>query len=293
MYGTPTCVVPLNIIFVKNLVFVYGTLRENKANSGLLSTSTYIGPGRTVEQYVMFSRSIPFLSKSQKISNIVGDVYEVSSETLASLDRLESYNPSSPESSWYSRSLTEVEMGSTTVTAYCYFNEQEQAPIVLSGDFKHAASVHEQADDVWYFAYGSNMNPVRMIKRNMNFTRRIPGTLSGYDLAFNKIAYSKPGVAYANMMPSDEGVVHGILYRVPLLDLPNLDVAEGVSSGHYFRKELHVLTATGIQAAVCYIACDDKVMEGLTPEDVYKNHILCGSDLLGKTLSDAVSKAMG
>ena len=278
---------------MKHIVFVYGTLRRNMSNNALLSTSTHLGSGRTKEKFVMYSRSIPFVSKSQRVSSILGDVYEVDSATLASLDRLESYCPSSPESSWYSRSLTEVEMGSTTVTAYCYFNEQEQAPIVLSGDFKHAASVHEQADDVWYFAYGSNMNPARMIKRNMNFTRRIPGTLSGYDLAFNKIAYSKPGVAYANMMPSDEGVVHGILYRVPLLDLPNLDVAEGVSSGHYFRKELQIVTATGIQAAVCYIACEDKVVEGLTPEDVYKNHILCGSDLLGETLSDAVSKALG
>jgi hypothetical protein len=56
---------------------------------------------------------------------------------------------------------------------------------------------------------------------------------------------------------------------------------------------LQVLTATGIQDAVCYIACEDKVVEGLTPEDVYKNHILCGSDLLGEPLSHAVSKAMG
>ena len=291
MYDTPTCVVPLNIIFVKNLVFVYGTLRENKANSGLLSTSTHIGPGRTVEQYVMFSRSIPFLSKSQKISNIVGDVYEVSSETLAALDRLESYNPSSPESSWYSRSLIEVEVGSQTVTAYCYFNENEQAPIVLSGDFKHAESVHEQADDIWYFAYGSNMDPSRMIKRNMNFTRRKPGTLNGYILAFNKIAYINPGVAYANVMPSEDGVVHGLLYRFPLRDLPNLDSREGVSSGHYFRKEFEIGTDSGNQTAVCYIACDDKVAEGLTPEKEYIDHILCGCDLLGEKLSDAVLKA--
>ncbi len=124
---------------MKHIVFVYGTLRRNMSNNALLSTSTHLGSGRTKDKFVMYSRSIPFVSKSQRVSSILGDVYEVDSETLASLDRLESYCPSSPESSWYSRSLTEVEMGSTTVTAYCYFNEQEQAPIVLSGDFKHAA----------------------------------------------------------------------------------------------------------------------------------------------------------
>ena len=277
---------------MKNLVFVYGTLRGNKANSGLLSTSTHIGSGRTVEQYVMFSRSIPFVSKSQRVSTIVGDVYEVTSDTLASLDRLESYYPSSPESSWYSRSQIEVEVGSRTVTAFCYFNEKEQAPIVTSGEFKLAESIQEQDDDVWYFAYGSNMNPTRMIERNMNFTRRASGTLKGFVLAFNKRAYKKPGVAFANIMPSDNGVVHGLMYRFPLRDLPNLDSREGVSSGHYFRKELQILTATGIQDAVCYIACDDQVAEGLTPEDAYINHLLCGCDLLGETLSESVSKAI-
>jgi len=277
---------------VKNLVFVYGTLRENKSNSGLLLSSIHIGSARTVEQYVMFSRSIPFVSKSQRVSTIVGDVYEVTSHTLASLDRLESYNPSLPESSWYSRLPIEVEVGSQIVTAFCYFNENELAPIVPSGDFKLADSIQEQSDDVWYFAYGSNMSPSQMIKREMNFTQRMSGTLQGYDLAFNKIAHDKPGVAYANMMPSDDGVAHGILYRFPLRDLPHLDYWEGVSSGHYFRKKLQILTATGIQDAICYIACDDKVAEGLTPQDAYIKLILCGCDLLGKSLSDAVSKAI-
>lgn len=277
---------------MKNLVFVYGTLRDNKANSGLLSTSTHIGPGCTVEQYVMFSCSIPFLSKSQRVSTIVGDVYEVTSDTLASLDRLESYNPSSPESSWYSRSLIEVKVGSRTVTAFCYFNEKEQAPIVTSGDFKLAESIHEQDDDVWYFAYGSNMSPSQMIEREMNFTRRASGTLKGFVLAFNKRAYIKPGVAFANIMPSDDGVVHGLLYRFPLRDLPNLDFWEGVSSGHYFRKEFEIGTDSGNQTAVCYIACDDKVAEGLTPEKEYIDRILCGCDLLGEKLSDSVSKAI-
>ena len=277
---------------MKNLVFVYGTLRENSSNNALLESSKLIGSGRTKDKFVMYSRSIPFVSKSQQISTIFGEVYEVSSDTLASLDSLESYNPSSPNSSWYSRSLVEVELDSQTVKAYCYFNEQEQAPIVLSGDFKKANTVKEQADDIWYFAYGSNMDPARMIKRNMNFTRRMPGTLNGYKLAFNKIAYSKPGVAYANIMPSGDDIVHGILYRVPKRDLHNLDAAEGVSSGHYFRKELEIGTDSGTQTAVCYIACDDQVAEGLTPEKEYIDHILCGCDLLGEKLSDAVSNAI-
>ncbi|HIB77633.1 MAG TPA: gamma-glutamylcyclotransferase, partial [Flavobacteriales bacterium] len=100
---------------MKNLVFVYGTLRENSSNNALLESSKLIGSGRTKDKFVMYSRSIPFVSKSQQISTIFGEVYEVSSDTLASLDSLESYNPSSPNSSWYSRSLVEVELDSQTV----------------------------------------------------------------------------------------------------------------------------------------------------------------------------------
>ena len=79
---------------------------------------------------------------------------------------------------------------------------------------------------------------------------------------------------------------------VPKRDLHNLDAAEGVSSGHYFRKKLEIGTDSGAQTAVCYIACDDKVAEGLTPEKEYIDHILCGCDLLGEKLSDAVSKVI-
>ena len=51
----------------------------------------------------MYTSGIPFVAKSPEISQITGEVYIVTPETLALVDELESYNPHSPEKSWYVR----------------------------------------------------------------------------------------------------------------------------------------------------------------------------------------------
>jgi len=270
-----------NNISMKHLVFVYGTLRYSYHNHALLSTSTIIGSGRTKDMFVMSSRSIPFVSRSQKVSTIFGEVYSVTPDVLKSLDSLESYDPSSPDTSWYTRELIDINLeDGSTVQAFCYFNEQESASIIASGDFSDASSFCESSDDIWYFAYGSNKNPQRMFSRGVTFTRRIAGILDGFSLDFNKIA-GPPGEGYANIMPSVDSEAQGALYRFPASDLWKLDAAEGVSSGHYFREKFEVLTDDGPVLATCYIACDDQVAYGLTPSPSYLAHLACGDDLLG------------
>ena len=51
---------------------------------------------------------------------------------------------------------------------------------------------------IWYFAYGSNMNPARLAdqrlkERAVQMGPRIGGRLDGWRLAFNKIARSPEG----------------------------------------------------------------------------------------------------
>ena len=53
---------------------------------------------------------------------------------------------------------------------------------------------------VWYFAYGSNMNPARLAdqrlkERAVQMGPRIGGRLDGWRLVFNKIARSPEGAA--------------------------------------------------------------------------------------------------
>ncbi|MFN5547512.1 MAG: gamma-glutamylcyclotransferase, partial [Bacteroidota bacterium] len=75
---------------MKTNIFVYGTLRQQFGNHHFLSTARFLGDAITQSKYVMHaSSSIPFVSQSQAVSQIVGEVYEVDAQTLANLDRLE------------------------------------------------------------------------------------------------------------------------------------------------------------------------------------------------------------
>ena len=80
-----------------------------------------------------------------------------------------------------------------------------------------------------YFAYGSNMDKKRMRDRGLNFTSREFGRLDGYKLMFNK--KSLVGAA-ANIVPSINDYIEGVLYDFPDNEIENLDNAEGFPK-HY------------------------------------------------------------
>ncbi len=137
----------------------------------------------------------------------------------------------------------------------------------------------------WYFAYGSNMNPARLVdgrlqKKGVAIGARIAGRLDGWQLAFNKIARDPPGAGAGNIVVLPGGVVHGTLNEMPDAGLDVLDIWEGVATGHYERCLLPVTrTDTGATVeAVAYVAL--KVGEGLKPTREYLGHFLAGRDLL-------------
>jgi hypothetical protein len=121
---------------------------------------------------------------------------------------------------------------------------------------------------VWYFAYGSNMNPARLFEQRLGGAGvghgpRIAGRLMDWALCFNVIASSTPGTLNA-MPPEGLGV---------------LDHYEGVASGHYQREAVMVVTTSGPVPATTYIACHH-LAEGLRPTEDYRAHLLAGADLL-------------
>ena len=117
-------------------IFVYGTLRRGFHNHRLLSTSEYLGTAKTAEKFTMFSRGIPFVSRSKKLCQITGELYRVTDSVLSSVDSLESYYPDSPESSWYQRQEIDlITSDGSQKRAYIYFNDNENGRIITSGDF--------------------------------------------------------------------------------------------------------------------------------------------------------------
>ncbi len=138
---------------------------------------------------------------------------------------------------------------------------------------------------VWYFAYGSNMNPARLSdqrlkERAVQMGPRVGGRLDGWRLVFNKIARSPAGAAAGNIVEAPGETVHGTLNEMPEAGLEVLDIWEGVTGGHYERRTVPVMRAdTGETVdAVVYIAL--KVGEGLRPTRDYLGHLLAGRDLL-------------
>jgi len=102
-----------------------------------------------------------------------------------------------------------------------------------------------------YFAYGSNMDRGQMQKRCPDSEPVGLAKLEGYRFLINT-----RGVA--TVVPDDNGVVHGLLWRISSGDENTLDVYEGVGWGTY-RKEVFDVEAEGGpgRRALIYVAADD------------------------------------
>jgi gamma-glutamylcyclotransferase (GGCT)/AIG2-like uncharacterized protein YtfP len=287
---------------MKTNIFVYGTLRQQFGNHHFLSTARFLGDAITQSKYVMHaSSSIPFVSQSQAVSQIVGEVYEVDAQTLANLDRLEGCRVIAEEplqfdaNSWYTREQVSVRWadGGECLTVWMYFNEHEtRHAIIPTGDFKDLARFLNPTDRVWYFAYGSNMNLQRMMDRSAYFTQRKRGILHGHRLVFNKISGAYPGHGVANVVAERGYDVVGVLYEVDRPGIEALDGFEGVRGGHYIRTEMMVQLNDGNAVnAYVYVAHPNKVEDGLTPHDDYFYHLEQGLDLLGEGGADYLKQA--
>ena len=98
----------------RNLVAVYGTLKQGRGNHGLLSTAQFVGEGRTVSTHRMYSQGIPYVRKAPDGYTVQVEVYSVSTEVLSSLDALEGH----PD--WYRRELVPVRVQGTEHEAWMY-----------------------------------------------------------------------------------------------------------------------------------------------------------------------------
>lgn len=132
-----------------------------------------------------------------------------------------------------------------------------------------------------YFAYGSNMNPERMIERGVLFYSRQLFILPGYRLIFNKTV-STPNAGAANIVPDEKGIVEGILYQVTLKGILNLDKYEHYPN-EYDRVIMRVPDVLNKHLDLkTYIAQPDRTDNDLKPTKLYLDHLLAAEDLLSE-----------
>ncbi len=136
----------------------------------------------------------------------------------------------------------------------------------------------------WYFAYGSNMNAVRLFEDRLKpegvaAGERIAGRLDGWRLAFNKRG-RVDGTGAGNIVLAPGAIVHGTLNLLPPQGFDVLDRYEGVAGGHYERRTVTVVRGDSGAAveAITYVAL--LVSDGLRPTRDYLGHLLAGRDLL-------------
>jgi len=141
-----------------------------------------------------------------------------------------------------------------------------------------------------YFAYGSNMDVLRMKERMKKhyppFHNRCAAHLRGYRLEFNKVAKDNLREGKANIVPDDSGLVEGALYNIDMTSLSTLDEKEGYPE-HYLKIPIKVTLPSDGQevCAITYIANPGKIRDsdGLKPTKEYMTHLLAGKDILSKS----------
>ena len=133
----------------------------------------------------------------------------------------------------------------------------------------------------YYFAYGSNMNPVNLMSRGLAYKSRQKGWMRGVKLAFNKLACDRPNCSYANVVYEQNSYVEGVLYQLvdekQILMLDKYETTPRFYSRDYFPIE----NGDGVNiSAWVYIANRAVIVEGLLPEARYISHLLKAKDLL-------------
>ena len=114
-------------------VAVYGTLRQGNGNNILLSNSNFLGKGKTLPKFEMFSLG-GFPGITEGSTRITVEVYEVDSDTLSRLDRLEGYRGKG-ESNFYDREVISTPYGNAmtyTLRDKRYSNQER----IVSGDWE-------------------------------------------------------------------------------------------------------------------------------------------------------------
>lgn len=122
-----------------DLVFVYGTLRRNFGNHGLLAGAKYICDTKTKEKYLMTANGVPFVNPYIPNTQIVGEVYKITPEILVGLDILEGH----PNN--YFRMIIPTSNGKRCWIYFCTYGGKHT---YLSGDYMKPPSNDYGLDEV-------------------------------------------------------------------------------------------------------------------------------------------------
>jgi gamma-glutamylcyclotransferase len=127
-----------------------------------------------------------------------------------------------------------------------------------------------------YFAYGSNLHPVRLQQRVPQSEFLCVATLAGYRLCFHKRAGDGSGKCNIFYTGDGDDLVHGAIYQLPIHQRYILDRYEGVGYG-YEIEHMEVSTADRVHKVFAYVAQESHIDNDLLPYHWYKELVARGA----------------
>jgi len=240
----------------EHLVFVYGTLKKGLALHDVLLTSRYLGQD-SVEGAIYTLGWFPGYKRGTGV--VHGEVYAVSTRTLADLDRIEG------EGSMYIRETIRTYSG-RQVWIYRYAGVVSERSKIESGTFG------EQPHRV--FNYGSNLSTERFLDRCPSAVLIDTGRLAEHRLEWHKRGGDGTGKADAFYTGHEDDEVYGAVYEISARDKRALDGFEGLGFA-YTEKAAEIATDDGTLKATVYVALD--IRDGLRPSEQYHGYVLDGA----------------
>lgn len=130
---------------------------------------------------------------------------------------------------------------------------------------------------LFYFAYGSNLHPLRLTKRiaSANLLEKVE--LARYCLKFHK--RGDDGSSKCNIVKTDDvrDIVHGAIYAISAEHKTDLDEYEGEG---YFDHPIRIQGQNALYHCFAYIAEETHIDEDMQPYQWYKDLVVEGSRYL-------------
>lgn len=131
---------------------------------------------------------------------------------------------------------------------------------------------------VWYFAYGSNMQPATFAgRRGITPSRAFAARAPGWRLVLDKTPMVPVGASFANLRADADASAWGVLYEIGDDDLAHVDLTEGVLIGNYARVEIGVDPVDARGPSRAFTLVSDKRSDDLRPSDRYMALLIEGA----------------
>ncbi len=135
---------------------------------------------------------------------------------------------------------------------------------------------------VWYFAYGSNMQPATFAgRRGIAPTRALAARAPGWRLVLDKPPLVPINESFANLRADPEAEAFGVLYEITDDDLAHIDLTEGVLIDNYRRIEIEALVLADGRAARAFTLVADTQAPELLPSERYMALLIEGAETHG------------